>query len=252
VQRVGIIGVGEIGRAVVEGLCAGPEPAPEIFLSPRSAGTAAALAERFASATVCADNQEVADRSDLVVAALRPADREALAGLRVDADKTVVNVMAGVRNDELRRILGTDAALVQAIPLPTVRERRSVTIVHPSHPEVDALFDLLGGAQPVAEEDFDVFSAVTGTLTTHLSYLATLAAWVADQGVDPEVADRYVRSLFQGLSRATGDGSRTLQRLAADHETPGGNNEHVRTTWFTPENAGRLERALDALLARLR
>ncbi|MGW0732231.1 NAD(P)-binding domain-containing protein [Streptomyces sp. NPDC002851] len=77
---------------------------------------------------MCHDNQEVVDRSEVVIIAVRRTDRhEALAGLRVDGDKTVINVMAGVGNDELRHILTTDAAFVRAIPLPSVRERRSVT-----------------------------------------------------------------------------------------------------------------------------
>ncbi|MCP9976864.1 hypothetical protein [Actinomadura madurae] len=45
---------------------------------------------------------------------------------------------------------------------------------------VDALFERLGGVLPVGDEAaFDVFSALTGTLTTHYWYLATLTSWAA-------------------------------------------------------------------------
>ncbi|MFD0024792.1 NAD(P)-binding domain-containing protein [Streptomyces sp. NPDC058382] len=252
-RRIGIIGVGEIGRAVVTGLCGGGEGAPEVFLSPRGADTAAELSARYRTVRVCADNQEVVDRSELLVIAVRRrALREALAGLRVDNDRLVVNVMAGVGGDELRRLLATGAPMVRAIPLPAVRERGSVTVTCPSHPEVDSLFEYLGGVLPVADEAaFDVFSALTGTLTTHYSYLAALTSWAAGQGVAEDDADRYVRGLFQGVGRALGDGTRSLHRLAADHETPGGNNERIRTTWFGPANSEALHKALDGLLADL-
>ncbi|MCC3765615.1 NAD(P)-binding domain-containing protein [Glycomyces sp. TRM65418] len=253
-QRIGIIGVGEIGRAIVTGLCEGVDEAPEVFLSPRGARTAAELSSRYEGVQVCAGNQEVVDRSEVVIVAVRAQDRrEALAGLSVDDGKTVVNVMAGVANEDLRRTLATDAALVRAIPLPSVRERRSVTVTFPSHPVADALFDRLGGAQPLDDEaDFDVLSALTGTLTTHYAYLAALTSWAADQGIASDVADRYVRGLFQDVGRALGDESRSLDRLAADHETPGGSNERIRTTWFDAPNAAALRRALDGLLADLR
>lgn len=253
-KRIGIIGVGEIGRAVVAGLCDGTDPAPEVFLSPRGARTADELSKRYDGVQVCADNQEVVDRSELIVIAVRRQDRhEALAGLRVDGDKVVVNVMAGVGNDDLRRSLATDAPLVRAIPLPDIRERRSVTVVHPAHPQVDALFERTGGVLPVADEAaFDVFSALTGTLTAHYAYLATLTSWAVGQGLDPDDADRYVRSLFQGVGRALNDGTRSLDRLAADHETPNGSNERIRTTWFDPANSAALKSALDDLLADLR
>ncbi|MFH9068716.1 NAD(P)-binding domain-containing protein [Streptomyces alboflavus] len=258
VKRIGVIGVGEIGRAVVTGLCEGEagggEGAPEVFLSPRGARAAAELSARYESVRTCADNQEVVDRSDVVFIAVRRQDqRAALAGLWVDDGKVVVNVMAGVGNDELRRTLATEAPLTRAIPLPAIRERRSVTVTYPSHPVVDALFERLGGALPVADEAaFDVFSALTGTLTTHYAYLATLASWAADQGIAPEDAERYVRGLFEGVGRSLGDASRSLDRLAADHETPRGNNERIRTTWFDRANSAALCGALDGLVADLR
>ncbi|MFH9247568.1 NAD(P)-binding domain-containing protein [Streptomyces lydicus] len=253
-QRIGIIGVGEIGRAIVTGLKEGAEETPEVFLSPRGARAAAELSERYDRVHVCADNQGVVDRSDVVIIAVRKQDRsEALAGLRIDADKVVVNVMAGVGNDDLRQLLATDSPLVRAIPLPAVRERRSVTVTCPRHPVVDSLFNRLGGALPVADEaEFDVFSALTATLTTHYAYLATLTSWATGHGIAPDDADRYVRSLFQAVGRTLGDESRSLPQLAAHHETPGGINERVRSTWFDADNSGALGKTLDGLLVDLR
>lgn len=252
-ERIGFIGVGEISKAMVEGLHAGPETPPQIALSPRGAATAAELAREYPDVHVCASNQEVADRADLVVIAVRRRDRhEALAGLKISDDKTVINVIPGVSGEELRDLLDTKADIVAAIPLPTVRERRSVTITYPAHPVVDAFFDELGGAQPVADQTaYNVCSALASTLSSHYAYLATLADWAARHGVPPEAADRYLRSLYQGVGRSLGDETRTLQRLAAEHETPGGDNERIRTTWFDPANTEALGSALDGLLADL-
>ncbi|MET8543427.1 NAD(P)-binding domain-containing protein [Kitasatospora sp. NPDC004799] len=252
-KRIGIIGVGEIGRALVMGLRHGEEDGPEVLLSPRGARTAAELAERYQGVRVCADNQEVVDGSELVVVALRRQDwRTALTGLAVPDDRIVVNVIPGVGTGELRRVLATEAPVVHAIPLPPVRERRSVTAVHPSHPEVDALFERLGGVLPVADEAaLDVLSALTSTLTTHYAFLGTLVDWAAGQGVPAEDADRFVRGVFQGVGRSLGDGTRSLERLAADHETPGGSNERIRTTWYDRANSQALRTALDGLVTDL-
>lgn len=252
-KRIGIIGVGEIGRAIVEGLHDRDDDAPEVFLSPRGARTAAELSGRYGTVRVCPDNQTVVDRSEIVIIAVRGQDRhEALAGLAVPDDRVVVNVMSGVGNDDLRRTLTTDAPMVRAIPLPSIRHRRSLTVTYPSHPVVDSLFRHLGGALPVADEAaFNVLSAVTGTLTTHYQYLATLTSWATGLGIAEADADRYVRGLFQETGRALEDGTRTLRQLAADHETPKGSNERVRTTWFTPANSEALTQVLDDLLADL-
>ncbi len=253
-QRIGIIGAGEIGRAIVEGLRSGGDASPEVFLSPRGARVAAGLSERFEDVHVCSGNQEVVDRAELVIIAVRRQDRhEALAGLVVEDDRTVVSVMAGVAVDDLRRTLATGAPIVRAIPLPAVRERRSVTVTCPSHPVVDTLFGRLGGVLPVADEDaFNVFSALTGTLTAHYAYLAALTSWATGHGIAPDTADRYVRGLFRNVGRSLEDGTRSLHRLAADHETPRGSNERVRTAWFDPANAAALKEVLDGLLDDLR
>jgi pyrroline-5-carboxylate reductase len=168
--------------------------------------------------------------------------------LRIGDDRVVVSVIAGVGIAGPGQTLGTGAASVRAIPLPTVRERRSVTVTHPAHPVADALFDRLGEALPVADESaFSVFSALTGTLTAHYSYLAALTTWATGQGIGAEDAERYVRGLFQGVGRSLSDGERSLEQLARDHETRGGSNERFRTAWFGADNTEAMVGALDAL-----
>ncbi|MFJ7199007.1 MULTISPECIES: hypothetical protein [unclassified Streptomyces] len=60
---IGIIGVGETGRANVDGLCDGVDHPPRIHLSPRGARTAAGPSQRYRNVRVCADNQDVENRS---------------------------------------------------------------------------------------------------------------------------------------------------------------------------------------------
>ncbi|MFJ6699962.1 hypothetical protein ACIQM4_28435 [Streptomyces sp. NPDC091272] len=55
-----------------------------------------------------------------------------------------------------------------------------------------------------------------------------------------------------GLRRALGDETRSLHQLAADHETPKGANERIRTTWFDTTNSEALQKALDGLLSDLK
>ncbi|WP_316528588.1 NAD(P)-binding domain-containing protein [Kitasatospora brasiliensis] len=252
-KRIGIIGVGEIGRAIVMGVRHDGDTVPEIHLSPRGARTAAELAERYEDVWVCADNQEVVDRSDLVILALRRQDwRAALAGLKVPEDRIVVNVIPGVGTDELRAVLATDATVIHAVPLPTIRERQSITVVFPSHPDTDAFFERLGGALPVADEAaLNVLSAVTSTQSATYAFLATLVSWAADQGIPAEDADRYVRGVYQDFGRSLADTTRSLPTLGAEHETPGGSNELIRTTWFGQGNSDALRGALDGLLTHL-
>ncbi|KUL47485.1 MULTISPECIES: NAD(P)-binding domain-containing protein [Streptomyces] len=252
-RTLGIIGVGEIAHAIVSGLCDGTDVPPAIALSPRGARTAAELAERHENVRVCPDNQAVADAADVLILAVRPQQRaEALAPLTVRPGTLVISAVAGTSVADVGELLGHDGPVVRVIPLPAVSRRSSITVTYPAHPVAEALFDRLGGALVApAEEAFDVFSALTSTFTSYYAYLATLADWGTRQGIDGEAADRYVRGLFENAAHALTDASKTLPRIAAGHETPGGINERIRTTWYEPHREP-LERALDALLADLK
>ena len=147
----------------------------------------------------------------------------------------------------------SDLTIVRSIPLPAARRRESVTATFPTHPVVTELFDRLGGTFGVADSDaFAALSAATGTISAHLRFLATIAAWTERAGVDGTEADRYVRSLFAGVGGGLSDASRALSDLVTDHETPGGLNEQLRTTWFDGANATALDAALDGLRQRVR
>ena len=223
----GILGVGEIGAAIVTGLCADVDDAPRILLSPRNAAKSAALAARYPSVSVAPDNQSVASRSAVVVLAFRPGDsRSILGGLAFRPDQAIVSVLAGVPADQLEPLVAPASDIARAIPLPPVGRRAGITPVHPGTAAARALFGRLGGTTDVEEAGaFEAMSAATGTIAAHLRYVATITSWLSDQGVEPEQAARYVRSIFAEVAEELGGSGENLDELARAHATPGGINE---------------------------
>lgn len=223
----GILGVGEIGASIVTGLCEGVDDAPRILLSPRNADRAAALASRYPSVSVAPDNQSLASRCSAVVLSVRPKDSRAiLGGLAFRPDQAIISVMAGVPDDELAALVAPARDIARAVPLPPVGRRAGVTPVHPGTAAARALFDRLGGASDVEDAGaFEAMSAATGTIAAHLRYLAAISKWLSDQGVGPEQAARYVRSVFANVAEDLGSGRGNLDELARAHATPGGINE---------------------------
>jgi pyrroline-5-carboxylate reductase len=222
----GVLGVGAIGAAIVTGLCENVDEPPNLLLSPRNAGLAAGLAQRFATVEVAADNQAVVDGARVVIVCVRPqVAQSVLAELRFPAEGVVISAMAGVPVKTLRRLVAPATEVARVIPLPSVARREGITPVHPPNAAATALFDRLGETVELADvKAFEAFSASTATIAAHFAYLNTIATWLEAQDIPPPAATRYVASVFARLAEATQSGE-PFGQLAREHATSGGINE---------------------------
>jgi pyrroline-5-carboxylate reductase len=222
----GVLGVGAIGAAIVTGLCEDVDEAPNVLLSPRNAGIAAGLAQRFATVDVAADNQAVVDGARVVIVCVRPqVAQTVLAELRFPADRVIISAMAGVPVKALQRLVAPATDVARVIPLPSVARRDGITPVHPPNAAAAALFGRLGETVELADvQAFEALSASTATIAAHFAYLNTIAAWLESQEIPASAATRYVASIFAGLAEATRSGER-FEQLAREHATAGGTNE---------------------------
>lgn len=255
---IGFIGVGEIASAMVEGLArseAGDAHASGLrfFLSPRNADRAKHLAESLETATVCDSNQDVVDRSELIVLAVLPQQAAAvLDELDIPADRTLISAVAGLATDQLAEHLPHSPTIVRIIPLPAVRERKGVTAMYPANQAVEEILGRLGGSVTAADETlFSTLSAVTATMSAHFAFLQSITAWLVDQGWKQADADHFIRGQFVGLGTTLAETDTPIKELVADHETPGGLNEQLNREWMDEANRGRLAAALDAVYARV-
>jgi len=222
----GVLGAGALGAAIVTGLCDGVDDAPEVLLSPRNAEIAAALAERFPTVAVAADNQAVVDGSRVVLVCVRPqVAQDVLSELRFPADRVVISAMAGVSVAALQDLVAPATDVARVTPLPSVARREGITPVHPPNAEARALFERVGETIELADVNvFHAFSATTATIAAHFAYLDAIASWLESQAVPADAATRYVASVFAGLAEPTRSGQ-SFDRLAREHATRGGTNE---------------------------
>lgn len=250
----GFVGAGEITAAIVEGLSAHTAEPPAIHLSPRGRAVGQELAGRFANVRVCASNQEVLDHADTIVLAVRPPmAREVLEALSFQPRHVLVSAMAGVPLEHLRDWAPAAGQLTRVIPLPQAASGHSLTALYPDNPVARGLFESVGTVVvPDEEASFDAFSAVTATFAAHLDYLATIATWLSEQGVDNAAATAYTTHIFGQLGQSLLDHGGALPALTEKHMTPGGNNEQFLADLRGAGVPGTVRHALDRILTRLR
>ncbi len=248
---IGLIGVGAIASSMVTGL-SGLEHPPTILLSPRNADVAQKLASQFANAEVSASNEDVVRSVDLVILAVRPVDWvPVVEDLPWRDSQAVVSVLAGVSHAELAGPIGPVRSISRAIPLPGVADRRGMTAVWSSDPDVRSLFESLGDVVPVETEDaLNALSAASGTMAATLHFTQTVAAWLQDRGMSQADAERYVAAIQPDVS---GVGtSVTFDELIREFSTPGGLNEELNRRMGESGTWADLRHGLDALLDRVR
>lgn len=253
-MRYGFVGTGELTAAIVTGLSTDVADPPSIFLSPRGRDVGRELAGRFPTVRVCDSNQDVLENATAIVLAVRPKQAPAvLADLSFRPEHVVVSVLAGVRLAQLRDWTAPAEVLVRSIPLPSAARRQSLTAMYPDHAVARELFDRVGGVLvPGEEATLEAFSAATATFAAHLDYLATIANWLADQGVEPDAATAYTTHIFGQLGQSLVQSTDSLPALTGKHMTPGGINEQLMNDLRGAGVPDEVRRALDRVLNRLR
>lgn len=251
--RVGFIGTGAITAAMVRGIRASAALRDwPVLLSPRNAETAAALAGAYAGVSVGLSNQDVADRSDLLILAVRPQiAHEALPAMALRADHRVISLIAGLDHGQIARWTGA-VRVCRAIPLPFVARGSDATPVYPPDPEALSLFGALGQALPVAtQRDFDVFGALSALMASFFGIAEIASDWGAARGLAPDQATAYVGQLFGNLGEVLRQDPLAVERLRADHSTRGGLNEQLFAEFRALGGEAALRAGLDGILRRV-
>jgi pyrroline-5-carboxylate reductase len=232
-MRVGLIGAGNMARAIARGW------GDAVLCSDGGSGRAKALADELGGEAV-SSNAEVAARADLVVLCHKPAQLDAIAAEIGDRALAVVSVLGGTTIEQLRAAY-PHAQLVRAMPNTAVEVRAGVTALCPA-PGTDAafetrvreLFERVGEAITLPERLIDVAAAVSGVGPAYV-------ALVAEAQVDAAVKHGMPAALASRLVVATLAGSATLLR-ARDGDTLAVRREVTSPGGATARGLAALER----------
>jgi pyrroline-5-carboxylate reductase len=224
-----------------------------ITVSPKNAALVAQLRAEFPALNVGQSNQDVLERSDLVLLTVRPqAAAEIISQLRFRPDHSVVSAVAAMSRERLFELVAPARSVVRSIPLPTVAHGRGVTVVYPSDPEVNQLFDALGSALPVADEShFSAMSSATAVVASYAALAQATASWLSAHGLDKLEARNYVSALLAGIVDAAGHSDESFADIAESHTTKGGLNEQLRLFLEDKGLFASLSDGLDRVMARV-
>jgi len=189
-KKIGFIGAGNMGEALIRGLLAAKMFGPKsVLVSDPSRKRVTALVKAYGVKKV-AKNAELVSAVEIIVLAVKPAKVNAV--LRevssvLDRSKLVISVAAGVSLFQIESRLRAPARLVRAMPNTPALVGEGATAVCFGHTTtaadrklVTAVFKAVGRAVELEEALMD---AVTGLSGSGPAYVFSLIQGLADGGV---------------------------------------------------------------------
>jgi len=169
-EKIAIIGGGNLGRAIAEGLLkSGFTSAGNVLITRRNTALLADLGARGVQVT--SDNLEAVRQARIVILAVKPYNvkdilRE-LSPVLSDKQHLLVSVVTGVWMEELQKAAGKTLPLFRAMPNTAIAIQESMTCLSHTHAapqqvaDVEALFNVLGKTVTIDEKLMDA-STVLG------------------------------------------------------------------------------------------
>jgi len=217
---LGVIGVGNMGGALVRGIVrAGALAAERIVVSDAQSARGAALAQEL-GVRQAQTNPELAGASEYVLLAVKPGVMRAVTEEIAEAlspDQTVVSVAAGVPLARVQAWLGkARPALVRVMPnTPALVGAGVFAVAAPgvAAERVEKLERLLAAAGAVVEVEEGMMDAVTGLSGSGPAFVFVMIQALADGGV----AAGLPRAMALRLAVETVAGAAKMVRETGEH-----------------------------------
>ena len=258
--RIGFIGAGTMGQALVKGLLAHGLSRSALGAADARGQARHAVRRRLRIWTT-PDNAALVRRSDVVILAVKPQQFPAVVPTLAPAlrGRLAISIAAGITLGWLRKRL-PGVPLVRVMPnLPAtvgcgfagIAAARGTTQRH--RRIVQAIFGSVGIAVELPERHLNAITAVSGSGPAYVFFLVEAWEWAAQQlGLPASVAAAAVRQTLEGSTRllaASGDSPASLIRKVASKR---GTTEAALTVLARRRVAAHVIEALRAAARRAR
>ncbi len=232
-KKIGVIGAGHIGNAVIGGLLKAKLTSPKnIYASRRTAEGLDELSKTFGIHTTT-DNRKVAKSSEILILAVKPMNaREVLAEIKdiVDPSHVIISVMAGIRTSFINSFLGVSCPVIRSMPNTPVLVDAGATAIskgqfaNDEHLKIaHMIFKSVGTVEIVPENLLD---AVTGLSGSGPAYIYMVIEAMTDggvkMGIPRQTAFRLAAQTVFGSAKLVIETGKHPAILKDEVTTPGG------------------------------
>nr|WP_249215856.1 pyrroline-5-carboxylate reductase [Citrobacter sp. JGM124] len=211
-KKIGFIGCGNMGQAILEGMIASGQVLPgNIWVYTPSPDKVAAIREKF-GVNAAESAQQVAQVADIVFGAVKPNIMLKVmseVNSSLNKETVVISIAAGITLDTLATVLGHDRKIIRAMPNTPALVNAGMTSVTPNSlvtPEdiSDAvnIFRTFGQAEVVSESLINAVVGVSGSAPAYVfMFIEAMADAAVLGGMPRQQAYRFAAQTLIGSAK---------------------------------------------------
>ena len=229
-MNLGFIGTGEITKSVILGVLKSKIKFNKIFISKRNNKISDFLKKKNKKIIVLNDNQKIINKSKLIFLAITPEiGRKIIKNLKFKKSHIVVSFISTIKLNDLKNYINCNCKIIRAIPLPPISLGVGPIPIYPPNKMVKYFFNKIGKTIEINNEKLSLnFWTMSSMMAPYYEMLNYLSTWLINKGLNKNKAEKYITSLFLGLSKNANQNSyKNLQELVKKSQTPKGLNEQA-------------------------
>ncbi|MDF7680317.1 pyrroline-5-carboxylate reductase [Enterobacteriaceae bacterium ESL0689] len=211
-KKIGFIGCGNMGKAILEGLLRSKQIQPnQIWVYTPSPEKVALLHDQY-GINIAQSAQEVARLTDIVFAAVKPMILTAVMSdiaASLNKESLVISIAAGVTLDQLASVLGNERKIIRAMPNTPALVNAGMTSLTPNAlvtcqeiAETLTIFRCFGQAEVVAEPMIHQVVGVSGSAPAYVfMFIEAMADAAVLNGMPRAQAYQFAAQAVMGSAK---------------------------------------------------
>lgn len=260
-MKLGVIGCGKMGRALVGGILNAEICPPDDVIVFDSYEEAADSMVKDLGVRKADSNAEVIDSSEIILLCVKPQGfAEILQELGDSIDRLLVSIAAGIQIDAIEQGCGGRHRVIRVMPnTPALVGRGAsayalgTTATEEDARATESLLKAVGYVCRVKEEDLDAVTALSGSGPAYVFLMIeSLVAAGIKQGLSPEIAHDLALQTVAGAAELAIQSDESPSTLRENVTSPNGTTFAALESFRSNDFAGIVEKAVTAAAERSR
>ncbi|MBC6149260.1 pyrroline-5-carboxylate reductase [Listeria innocua] len=233
-KKIGFIGAGNMGTAMIRGLAqANLVKREEIIVGGRNIEKLIPLEAEFTGLQITTETEKLVEQADIVILAVKPYTiPEVLTTIKkkLTPDKIIISVAAGVTILDLEELTSKETKIVRVMPntpalvgeaMSSISPNSNVTAEETAH--ISTIFSSFGKAEVVAENLMDAVVGVSGSSPAYVyMFIEALADGAVLNGMPRDKAYKFAAQAVLGAAKMVLETGEHPGKLKDMVTSPGG------------------------------